>query len=755
MDILSDPIVRDLSAGGNGGFGVHVDYDDIWFAMVYLASIYVLGFLGQHFLGMPALVGQIFAGIVFGPNVLDIVPFIEAFVLLGEIGLVLLVVEAGVDIDITTLKLIGARGVAIAIVGSVLPIAFGIAIALAIGAEAKAAIAAGAAFGPTSLGIAVNILKSGKIINTPTGQLIIAAAIIDDMIALIILSQLTILTGELTVVSVLQPILVALAFLIIGGYIALFYVSDLIEKFIFREGMPPKTRGKISLLIMWGLVLGLMPATHFPGASHLMGAFLAGLVFCTDHDLHVEFVSQFKRVLQWLMRIFFASTIGFQVPIKNFGSFKVLWQGLLFTLALLGKLGVGFLVPNFSNTERFRGNHLRDCLMVGCSMAAEGEFAFVIAAYSVAEGIIDIELYSSIVLAILLSTIVAPFSLKYTISYFNKRALEDVQNAEKEMLKGDPEDQLKNGIMDGSFVFFCINTTSHASWGTLPNLMKTLLEHDLGVIDHRSWHSRFEDTVINEMYVKGTAMGDTDICNYIEDIERAIKNGINQTDSVVSVNQWMPEILEEIADGEPSAHGTGINDSLITEAQSCLNRHENKDKRKDTVLAKFNSGVPPTINESGVSSSNGITAAGRKFRMTKTTSTPAGQHNTDAIFHQPREIFKPADPVRRRGRTRTKSSPLSGDMWNTPASVVVNHSEVLVTVTGPGGEKFMSKMKGTTLDNIRKASGPLTLVEVATGATFEGEYLDGFVRRKGRTRTLSGLSPLLDVDEKERTVSFG
>jgi len=733
MDILSDSIDRELSGGG--GFGVHVNYDDIWFSMVYLASIYVLGYLGSQFLGMPALVGQIFAGIIFGPYVLDIVPYVEAFVLFGEIGLVLLVVEAGVDIDITTLKLIGVRGVIIAIVGSILPIAFGLGIAFAIGAPTKAAIAAGAAFGPTSLGIAMNILKTGKIINTPTGQLIIAAAIIDDMIALIILSQLKSLTGELTAVSVLQPILVALAYLLIGGYIALFVISDLIEKYIFKDGMTPKTRGMISLTLMWALVLGMMPATQYPGASHLMGAFLAGLVFCTDHDLHVEFVSQFKRVLQWLMRIFFASTIGFQVPIKNFGSGKVIWQGLLFTLALLGKLGVGFLVPNFSNSVRFRGNHLRDCLMVGCSMAAEGEFAFVIAAYSVAEGIIEIDLYSSVVLAILLSTIIAPFSLKYTISYFNKKALEDVENAEKEMLTGNAEDQLKNGIMDGTFVFFCINTTSHASWGTLELLMQTMFTLELGVIDHRSWHSRFEDTVINEMYVKGTAKGDTDICNYIEEIEHAVKGAINQEDSVVSVNQWMPTVLEEIASGQPSAHGT-LHDSLIVAAQSCLNKHENKDKQKDTVQT-IASGIP-SISED--MSSSGITSTGRKFRMTKTTSTPAGAQNSDAIFHQPQEIFKPANPVRRRNRMKTKSTPLSGDMWKDPASVVVNHTEILVTVTGPGGEKFMSKMKTATLDNIRKASGPVTLVELETGATFEGQYLDGFVRRKGKTRTLSSLS---------------
>ena len=81
---------------------------------------------------MPPLVGQIFAGIVCGHAVLDIVPYEEAWVLLGEIGLVLLVIEAGVDINVTTLKLIGKRGVIIAIFGSIFPIAIALITAEAI-----------------------------------------------------------------------------------------------------------------------------------------------------------------------------------------------------------------------------------------------------------------------------------------------------------------------------------------------------------------------------------------------------------------------------------------------------------------------------------------------------------------------------------------------------------------------------------------------------------------------------------------------
>lgn len=219
---VADFTMRSLGGGGENAFGVHVKFEDVWFAMLYLAAIYGFGLIFERVLFCPALVGQIAAGIVLGPELLNIVPYVEAFVLLGEIGLVLLVIEAGVDIDVTTLKLIGKRGVIIATLGSIFPIAIGLGIAYALGADTTAAIAGGAAFGPTSLGIAMNILRSGKIINTPTGQLIVAAAIIDDMIALIILSQLGGLVGDITIAGVLVPIVSALCFLLIGGYIALF-----------------------------------------------------------------------------------------------------------------------------------------------------------------------------------------------------------------------------------------------------------------------------------------------------------------------------------------------------------------------------------------------------------------------------------------------------------------------------------------------------------------------------------------------------
>lgn len=99
-------------------FGVHVHYSDIYAAVVFLSSIYAAGIFASRVLRMPSLVGEIFCGILMGPNLLNFVPNVEAFVMFGEIGLILLVLEAGIDIDLTTLRMIGLRGVIIAVIGT-------------------------------------------------------------------------------------------------------------------------------------------------------------------------------------------------------------------------------------------------------------------------------------------------------------------------------------------------------------------------------------------------------------------------------------------------------------------------------------------------------------------------------------------------------------------------------------------------------------------------------------------------------------
>ena len=386
--------------------------------------------------------------------------------------------------------------------------------------------------------------------------MIVAAAVIDDMIALVVLSQLEALVGTITIAGILIPIISALLFLCLGGYICVFILPKLINKYILPR-FSEQHHDKIEMVIMFGLVLALMPATHYAKASYLMGSFLAGLTFCSSDGLHHLFVRQFKRLLQWLMRIFFACTIGFQVPITDFGDITIIWQGSVFCLAwLIGKISVGFMVPNFSPSKRFTGNHLRDCLITGFSMAAEGEFAFVIAVFAVSEGLVSEDLYASLILAVLISTIIPPFLLRFTISYYNRKGEEAVAKAAEEENMRDHsvtldvksgEDALVDAIKNKSEVFLVIQTQSESTWGLLIKIMSVMGKHGLDVIDHRAWSPRgINTTLVNEVYARcpvNVSAYDTPekaLDALVEDITNSIKAEIDQPDSKVKVQRWFP-----------------------------------------------------------------------------------------------------------------------------------------------------------------------------------------------------------------------
>jgi Kef-type K+ transport system membrane component KefB len=437
-----------VAAGGEGDDGfveTHIEYEELYASIIFIACIYASGQIVRRVLRMPPLVGEIFAGIILGPNLIDFVPYPISFVMLGEIGLLLLILDAGVGVDLDTLRLVGGRGLLVGIVCSILPMSIGFGISLAIGTSLTGSLAAGACFGPTSAGIAMATLKRAGILDSPVGQLIVCAAMIDDMFALVVLSTLNALVGdpntalvgdqERNKLSILVPIVSALGYLFIGGAIAVRVLPPFLERVYFAR-IGKENHGPAGVLLMFIFLFAMMPATYYAKTSYLMGAFLSGLVFCSKNDVKAHYTSQFKRILQWLMRIFFAASIGFQVPIRNFADGRVIAYGFLYTLALTGKFAVGFMTPNFDKSPKFRGSHLRDCLITGCSMTAEAEFAFIVAVFGKEKNLFSLSLYSSIVFAIVCSEVFAPFALQFTISYWNNH---DRQSDELQIM--EPSDE--------------------------------------------------------------------------------------------------------------------------------------------------------------------------------------------------------------------------------------------------------------------------------------------------------------------------
>ena len=164
--LLSEAVANHTAAEADHAVhhGVEVEFGDVQMSLLFLIALWISG-KAVGAAGMPALVGELVVGVVMGPQLLDAVPNPDALMLYGEVGLILLVVEAGLDVDLQMLRMIGPRGVAIAITGTVLPVGIAAGLGMAVlDLSPVTALAAGCTLAPTSMGIALNVLKKGQVL---------------------------------------------------------------------------------------------------------------------------------------------------------------------------------------------------------------------------------------------------------------------------------------------------------------------------------------------------------------------------------------------------------------------------------------------------------------------------------------------------------------------------------------------------------------------------------------------------------------
>lgn len=484
---------------------IEVSFEDTYKILVFLGTVFIFGEIAGA-CGVPALVGQIIAGFLLGPPLAEYVPFPEAMVLLGDLGLILLLIEAGIELDIGLVKEAGIRPILIAVTGSILAFVTGMGLTLAQGQPIKSAIAAGACFAPTSLGVAANALSGGKALNTPVGQLIVASAVIDDVIGLIILSMLDVLVGENPpLYEYFIPIISACGYLVFLGAMAItgiripfcnWYIPG-IPQFLEGRVLPrfkPEHRQYVAFALLWLLVMAYLPMMYYSKASHLTGAFLAGLSFSQVEGVHHTFITEAGSIMEWLLRIFFSASIGFQVPIRMFGNSSVVAWGFAFYVAVLGKLPVGLFAPKYNEKlpEDYPFNpYVRDVMITSVAMTCRGEFSFIIAAFSIGESLLDEELYSAIIFAVLLSSITSPIILTLVLRHYNRLAAKYLEQGQLD----------KSGVGGRGPLHVNIQIRSSVVPGMQTSIKNCVNSLGLFVIDQRSWSPRGLDVVVaTELY---------------------------------------------------------------------------------------------------------------------------------------------------------------------------------------------------------------------------------------------------------------
>jgi len=558
---------------------------DIYYFLVALIMIWVAGKFFSRF-GLPSLCGEIVIGVVIGPHMLDLAPKRDALMMFGEIGLMFLFLEAGLDIDVEMVRLVGKRGVALSLIASFISLLFGTLLSkyiLKLGTLESWSV--GIALAPTSMGIGLNVLRSCKVLNTPSGQLIIASAMLQDVIGILMLGELE-ATKDPSFTAFMIPVVSSLCFLIIMGYLAVNTIPKHFNKFLHQFHHHHDRESLVMGCILF-LAVALIPATHYTKSSYLLGCFLAGLCFCTDHHSASIWQSQVKRILQWLMRLFFACTIGFEVPIKNLSSAKVWTTSLVFLLIILLKMGAGFLANPLTVTE---------VLKLGLSVISSCELCFIIAVMAFHNGIMSADTFDGIILSSLISTFLAPFFLRKLLESEKKSKQEEIARARAETMMIDElgeytddddgprrgeEEELVNGQDEekglrsrttsaGSItsrgshassekdrprghqsklkrhLYLLLQTKCRGQWGHQDRLLKALFELNMSIIDFRSFHPHgtFAVDVVSEIYIKDNT---EPFSGKIEDVEKRMKQlqesakrACGTESAEIKISQWLP-----------------------------------------------------------------------------------------------------------------------------------------------------------------------------------------------------------------------
>ncbi|GMH55307.1 hypothetical protein TrRE_jg729, partial [Triparma retinervis] len=522
-------------------------FSELYSVLLLMVAFWVAG-KGAARLTLPSLVGEIAVGMLAGPNCFDIAPKPKALMMFGEVGLLLLFLEAGLDVDMEMLKLVGNRGIMLSLFGSMLALVLGTLLShFALGNGWVESFGAGCTLAPTSMGIALNVLRSCKVLNTPSGQLIIAAAMLQDVIGIILLAELK-ATKDFSFLEFIIPIVSAVGMCAFFGWLAIAVVPQAMQKHILKKFHHHIDRQNIVLATILVASLALMPASHYARGSYLLGCFLAGLCFCTDHHTHPVWQAQVKRLLQWLMRLFFACTIGFEVPIKNLGNGKVWGHAALYVFIIATKLLSGIFAIPLSK---------REFLKIGFSMVSSCELAFIISVNAWIEGLISDDTFDALILAALISILISPVCLR-------KVLLLERQEKEKEIEEAKMETHLDDGerlSFDGSVhkpnemhhIYFQLQTKSHGQFGFQDKMLRAVFQLEMSIIDFRSFHphGNFNVHVVNEMYLKDNTkmIYDTPdkeerdskvLAQRMEDLYKAAKAACGEESASIKVYRWLP-----------------------------------------------------------------------------------------------------------------------------------------------------------------------------------------------------------------------
>lgn len=384
---------------------------------IILLSTKAFGLLTRKF-HMPQVVGALLAGIVLGPAVLDLMGETTFIAQLSEIGVIILMFSAGMEADVNELKKTGGPALVIALLGVIVPLIGGFAIAYFFNKPGILAtpeqtnlflqnIFIGVILTATSVSITVETLKEMGKLNSRAGNAILGAAIIDDILGIIALTVVTSMAD--TSVNIGIVLLKILGFFIASGAAGfLFYL--LFKK--WTGGAKKDMRRFVIAAFVFCLLMSYGAEAIF-GVADITGAFIAGLIISqTEKTRYVT--ARFETVSYALLSPVFFASIGLKIILPEMTGSVVLFTGLLAITAIATKIigcGLGAKICKFTN---------RESLQVGSGMVSRGEVSLIVASKGAAVGLLSANMMGPVVLVVVIATIISPILLKLVFKSKNE-----------------------------------------------------------------------------------------------------------------------------------------------------------------------------------------------------------------------------------------------------------------------------------------------------------------------------------------------
>ena len=374
-----------------------------------LLSTKLLSLLTKKF-QLPQVVGALLAGLLLGPAILNVIQETAFIKETAEVGVIVLMFCAGIETDVQEMKKCGKAAFIIALIGVIVPLLGGFGVAYffnrpgVLGSDASASVMLqnifiGIILTATSVSITVETLKEIGKLSTRSGNAILGAAIIDDVLGIVALTIITSLSG--TGANVLMILLKIVAFFAIS--VVVWMLLHRLAEWWFKRYDRDKRRFVVISFAF--CLLYAYFAEEFFGVADITGAYIAGLIFAkTPRVTYLQ--DRFETLSYTLLSPIFFASLGLKVVLPEMSASILLFSVLLILWAVLSKIvgcGLGAKLCHYSG---------QDSLRIGVGMISRGEVALIVANNGIAAGLMKNEFFGPVVLMVIATTILTPILLK-------------------------------------------------------------------------------------------------------------------------------------------------------------------------------------------------------------------------------------------------------------------------------------------------------------------------------------------------------